>query len=138
MRRSPFGNETSCSAVQPYFEYRPLGETDWQSTAPGHIEAGAWDYSATLDALSMGTTYEYRAVAGNKTGSVLTFDTKPDPVISVGTGAAEPSYTTCTLRASIECREAVQCYFEYRQQGASRRARSYLLCVAPYQRSRTR
>ena len=108
-----------CEAVQPYFEYRPLGDTDWQSTTPGHIEAGAWDYTATLDALSMGTTYEYRAVAGSKTGSVLTFDTKPDPVISISTGAAEPSYTTCTLRASIECREAVQCYFEYRPEGAT-------------------
>ena len=108
-----------CEAVQPYFEYRPLGETDWQSTAPGHIDAGAWDYSATLDALSMGTTYEYRAMAGNKTGSVLTFDTKPDPVISISTVTAEPSYTTCTLRASIECREAVQCYFEYRPEGAT-------------------
>ncbi|MBQ9470881.1 MAG: PCMD domain-containing protein [Bacteroidales bacterium] len=108
-----------CEAVQPYFEYRQQGETDWQSTAPGHIEAGAWDYTATLDALSMGTTYEYRAVAGSKTGSVLTFDTKPDPVISISTGAAEPSYTTCTLRASIECREAVQCYFEYRPESAT-------------------
>ena len=108
-----------CEAVQPYFEYRQQGDTDWQSTAPGHIDAGAWDYSATLDALSMGTTYEYRAVAGSKTGSVLTFDTKPDPIISVGTGTAEPSYTTATLRASIECREAVQSYFEYRQQGAT-------------------
>lgn len=108
-----------CEAVQPYFEYRQQGETDWQSTTPGHIDAGAWEYSATLDALSMGTTYEYRAVAGSKTGSVLTFDTKPDPVISISTGTAEPSYTTCTLRASIECREAVQTYFEYRQQGAT-------------------
>ena len=106
-----------CEAVQPYFEYRPLGDTDWQSTTPGHIEAGATAYTATLDGLKPGTTYEYRAVAGDKQGDTRTFRTDADPIVSLTTGDATPDVRSATLNANVVCSGAVQVYFEYREQG---------------------
>ena len=114
-----WGNIECCEAVQPYFEYRPEGETNWQASAPGHVDAGAWEYTATLNGLSMGITYEYRVRVGDKAGEIRTFTTTPTPVETISTGAAEPGYTTATLHADIECREAVQTYFVYRVQNTT-------------------
>lgn len=108
---------TACSAVQPYFEYRELGATDWTATLPGHVEAGATAYTATLDGLKPGTTYEYRAVAGDKQGDTRTFRTDPDPIVSLTTGNTTPDVRTATLNANVVCSGTVQVYFEYREQG---------------------
>ena len=108
---------TACSAVQPYFEYRELGATDWTATLPGHVEAGATAYTATLDGLKPGTTYEYRAVAGDKQGDTRTFRTDADPIVSLTTGDATPDVRSATLNANVVCSGAVQVYFEYREQG---------------------
>lgn len=108
---------TACSAVQPYFEYREQGATDWTATLPGHVEAGATAYTATLDGLKPGTTYEYRAVAGDRQGDTRTFRTDPDPIVSLTTGDASPDVRTATLNANVVCSGTVQVYFEYREQG---------------------
>ena len=109
---------TACSAVQPYFEYREQGATDWTATLPGHVEAGATAYTATLDGLKPNTTYEYRAVANGVEGHVRTFTTDPDPIISLTTQpATDVAATTATLNGNVVCRDAVQAYFEYREQG---------------------
>ena len=108
---------TACSAVQPYFEYREQGATDWTATLPGHVEAGATAYTATLDGLKPNTTYEYRVVAGDRQGDTRTFRTDPDPIVSLTTGDASPDVRTATLNANVVCSGTVQVYFEYREQG---------------------
>lgn len=107
----------ACSAVLPYFEYRKQGDTQWISTPQGYAEAGATAYTATLDGLEPNTTYEYRAVANGTEGDVRTFTTDPDPIVTLTTGAATAEARTAELKADVVCREAVEVYFEYREQG---------------------
>lgn len=61
----------------PTIEYRQQGQSAWQTVLPADMTLSTANYSAELNCLKPGTTYEYRTRGGKLETSVQTFETAP-------------------------------------------------------------
>ncbi|WP_396610542.1 DNRLRE domain-containing protein [Haloferax sp. S1W] len=108
------------------FEYRKVGASNWATTATQTLSATG-SFSESVDGLTDGVEYEYRAVAtasdgDTATGSVVTFTTTDDPPAVTTGSATNVGETTATLEGSLDDlgnAASADVGFEYREVGAS-------------------
>ncbi|MFB6309788.1 MAG: S8 family serine peptidase [Salinirussus sp.] len=115
------------SSVDVYFDYRVSGTSTWTGTTTTTLSStGA--FSHTVDGLSSGTEYEFRAGADasdgdSDTGSTKTFTTNSDVSVAVSTGSATNiGENSATLSGSLDDlggANSADVGFEYRQSGTS-------------------
>ncbi|MFP8958878.1 ice-binding family protein (plasmid) [Natrialbaceae archaeon A-CW3] len=111
--------------VDVFFEWRELGEEEWNTTAPQTLNAPG-DFSDGIAGLETGSTYEFRAVVvANGTreeGTIVSFTKAEAGVPSVETEpATEINGSTATLNGELidlgDFGEA-DVFFEWRELGA--------------------
>ena len=69
-----------CSFVEPSspveFKYKKADAPDWQTIEAQKTESTAYDYTAKITSLELGTVYQYKLVCGDAEGETLTFTTE--------------------------------------------------------------
>ncbi len=111
--------------VDVFFEWREVGTDEWTATAPQTLDAPG-DFSAGIEGLEPGGTYEFRAVAvtddTRDEGAILSFtkDEPGAPIVETQM-ATEINGSTATLNGElieIGDFDSVDVFFEWREVGA--------------------
>jgi hypothetical protein len=109
-----------------HFEYRQVGASAWDATSAQSLFAtGSFD--AAVSGLASGADYEYRVVVeaadgDAATGGTVTFTTvdgAPSATTDSATGVGSEDATLNGTLDGLGGADAADCYFEYREDGAS-------------------
>ncbi|WP_255169182.1 ice-binding family protein [Natrononativus amylolyticus] len=112
-------------SVDVFFEWRELGAEEWNTTAPQTLDEPG-PFSAEIDGLEPGTTYEFRAVGlanderveGATLRIVIPMPGAPDVVTSPATDVNESTATLNGELLDLGDFDTVDVFFEWRELGA--------------------